>query len=239
MSTATRLPVPQGTRRAPRPSTFACKLTMAVTGALFAVFVLAHMVGNLKAYFGAEDFNAYAHWLRTAFHPVLPYEGLLWILRVVLLVALVAHVACATILWLRGRRHRGPHRRRGHGGWFGARSMMLTGVLLLVFIVFHLLDLSIGTAGASSFQPATRTESFAHQNLVASFQRPWSGGAYLAAMVALGVHLAHGIWTIATDLGVTGRRVRHWWRLIGYVIALLVVIGNASLPIAVWTGVLG
>lgn len=100
---------------------------MAVTGWVFALFVAVHMVGNLKAYAGADDYNAYALWLRTAFAPLLPYEGLLWILRVVLLVSLVLHVGAGLLLWVRGRRHRGPHRRRAHRlTAVGARSMLLT-----------------------------------------------------------------------------------------------------------------
>ena len=82
---------------------------MALTGTVFALFVLVHMIGNLKVYQGPEAFNSYAHWLRNAFYPVLPYEGLLWILRVVLLASVIAHIVCALILKSRARRARGGH----------------------------------------------------------------------------------------------------------------------------------
>lgn len=220
-----------------RPSTFACKLTMAVTGWIFAAFVAVHMVGNLKAFGGAEGYNAYSFWLRTAFYPLLPHEGLLWILRVVLAVSLVLHVGAAAVLWVRGRRFRGPYRRRAYRAW-GARTMPWTGILLLGFIVFHLLDLTLGIAGPTTYQAATPTASFAYENTVASLARPLAGGFYLFSMGALAVHLAHGLWSTTSALGVTGGRTRAVWLPAGYVVALAAALGNASLPIAVWLGVL-
>lgn len=220
----------------PKPSTFSCKVTLALTGSLLAVFVFVHMVGNLKAYFGAASYNAYSLWLRQAFSPVLPHEGLLWIMRAVLGPALVLHVGAAALVWWRGRRARGRFWARG-ADW-SARSMPWTGLLLLAFVVFHLLDLTLGLAGPASYRAATASESFAYQNTVASLGRPLAGAAYLVTMVALGVHLAHGLWTTATDLGVTGRRLRAVWRPLAWAVGLLVTLGNASLPIAIWLGAL-
>lgn len=222
---------------APWASTFACKLVMAVTGLLFTLFVAVHMVGNLKAYGGAEGYNEYSHWLRTAFAPLLPQEGLLWLLRVVLGTSLVLHVGAAAILWVRGRRARGPHRRSGYGGW-SARTMPWTGLLLLAFVVFHILDLTLGIAGPVTYRPATATQSFAYENTVASLERPLAGGFYLVTMVGLALHLVHGLWSTVTDLGVTGARTRRLWRPAGYVVAIGVAVGNATLPVAVWLGVL-
>lgn len=233
-------PVPQHALGSPpplRPSTFAAKLTMAVTGLLFTAFVAVHMVGNLKAYAGAADYNAYAAWLRSAFAPLLPHEGLLWAMRVVLGTALVLHVAAGTLLWVRGRRFRGPHRRRGHTA-IGARTMLPTGFVLLAFVVFHLLDLTLGIAGPAAFRAPTATESFAYENTVASLARPLAGAAYLVTMLALALHLAHGLWTTANDLGVTATRTRATWKALGYTVGVLVALGNASLPVAVWLGVL-
>lgn len=223
--------------RPPRPSTFACKVAMAITGWLFAAFVGVHMVGNLKIYGGAAGYNSYAHWLRTAFYPVLPYEGLLWVLRVVLGVSLVVHVVASAWLWLRGRRHRGRFRRRVYRAW-SARTMPWTGLILLAFIVFHLLDLTFGVAGPVAYRHATPEASFAYANTVTSLARPLAGGAYLVTMLALGAHLIHGLWATTTDLGVTGRRTRAAWRVVGYAVAALVALGNASIPVAVWLGVL-
>lgn len=234
MTNATR-PAPD--KRALKPSTFAAKLTMAVTGWIFAIFVGIHMYGNLKAYVSPEAYNSYSFWLRNAFYPLLPKEGLLWVMRVVLAVSLVLHVVASAILWKRGRRFRGPHRRRNYRA-IGARTMPYTGILLLAFIVFHLLDLTLGIFGAASYQHSTATESFAYQNTIASFQRPAAGAFYLVTMICLALHLVQGLWSTTSDLGVTGRRTRAVWLIVGYVIAIAVALGNASLPIAVWLGVL-
>ena len=117
----------------------------------FSVIHEHYTVGNLKAYTGAESFNHYAHCLREVLYPFLPREGLLWGLRIVLLLALVVHVGAAAHLWRRGRRARGPHRARARG-WrsFTARTMPVTGLVLLGFIVFHILDLTTGTSPAAT-----------------------------------------------------------------------------------------
>lgn len=221
-----------------RPSNHALKLVMAVTGILFVAFVVVHMIGNLKVYAGPEDFNSYAHWLREAFQPVLPYEGLLWILRVVLLIALVLHVWCAAVLWARARRARGRYRAPLRRTSALARTMPLTGIALLAFVVFHILDLTSGQAGAESFRGPTADESFAYQNLVASFERPVAAIAYIVAMLALAAHVLHGVWMAAHDLGVTGRRPRVIVKVLAGVAAIALLLGNASIPVAVLVGAL-
>ncbi|MFC5930536.1 succinate dehydrogenase [Cryobacterium melibiosiphilum] len=228
-------------RRHPLLSTFWCKIVMAVTGLIFSAFVLVHMFGNLKVYQGAEHFNAYAAWLRAAFEPVLPHEGLLWVLRLVLLASLTGHVVCAAILWRRARLARGPFRRRHLPlRSFTARTMPVTGLVLLFFVVFHVLDLTTGTspAASDSFAAATTDSSHAYENLIASFQRPEVGVFYALAMIVLALHVAHGIWTAAHDLGATGRRLRATLVAASGVIALVILIGNISIPILVLLGVL-
>lgn len=148
------------------------KLVMAFTGIVFALFVLVHMIGNLKAYTGAAHFDDYA----LAAHPgepLLPYEGALWIFRVVLLACLLAHVGAAVVLTVRGRRARGAFRRTGMRSLrsFTGRTMLVGGVVLLLFIVFHILDLTVGAAPAASGSFASGQ---AYDNLVASFDRPRS-----------------------------------------------------------------
>lgn len=237
---ATRTQAPNtGARQAPpRPSTTTLKAVMALSGALFAVFVLVHMVGNLKIYFGPEGFNDYAAWLRSAFHPVLPYEGLLWLLRVVLLAALAAHIYAGVVLWSRGRAARGPHRRRGLSGFdaHAARSMLATGVVLAGFVLFHILDLTTGHAGGEGFKHAEHGTSHAYDNVVASFERPWSAAVYIVTMLVLFVHLAHGLWSVLHDVGVTARRTLSWWKVGAFVLALVVTVGNLSIPVAVLAG---
>src|SRR6201998_4132894 len=158
-----------------RPSDFAWKEVMAVTGLVFGVFVLVHMLGNLKAYLGRQEFESYAVWLRHMLEPVVPYSGVLWVLRAVLLACLVGHVSCAYILWRRARIARGPFRRKGLPlRSFAARTMPVTGGVLLLFIFFHILDLTTGTRPAASaeYTPTSASPRFAYANLVHSFDRP-------------------------------------------------------------------
>lgn len=221
-------------RRAPAFPTWAAKTVMAVTGLVFTSFVVVHMIGNLKVFGGAAGFDGYAEWLRTLLHPLVPHEGVLWALRVVLVLSLVAHVGCSVVLARRSRASAGPRRRTGlTAASFGARSMMLTGVVMLLFVVFHVLDMTTGTppAASDSFVPGS-----AYANLVASLARPWVAAFYGITMVLLAVHVAHGVRTAAGDLGVTGIRSRAAATVVGGVAAVAVLVGNAMIPIAVQAG---
>ncbi|MDV8000470.1 succinate dehydrogenase [Rhodococcus sp. IEGM 1408] len=215
--------------------TWMVKFVMAVTGLLFTAFVVVHMIGNLKVFGGAAGFDGYAVWLRTLFYPLVPHGGVLWLLRVVLVLALVAHVACSVVLVRRSRAAAGPHRRRT--GFtlasFGARSMLLTGVVLLLFVVVHILDMTTGTAPVA---PETFSAGSAHANLVASFSRPFVAAFYGITMLLLAVHVAHGVRTSAGDLGVTGVRARSVVAIVGGIAAVAVLLGNAAIPLAVQLG---
>lgn len=225
---------PRG-RREPRPPTWALKGVMAATGLIFVAFVVVHMIGNLKVFSGAEAFDGYAAWLRTLLEPLVPSGGVLWALRVALVVSLVAHVGCSVVLARRSRTTAGPHRPRPAltASAFGARSMMLTGVVILLFVVFHILDMTTGTAPAA---PETFVSGSAYGNLVASFTRPWVAAFYGITMLLLAVHIAHGVRTAAGDLGVTGVRSRATATTVGGIAAIAVLLGNAAIPAAVQLG---
>ncbi|MDO4916226.1 MAG: succinate dehydrogenase cytochrome b subunit [Rothia sp. (in: high G+C Gram-positive bacteria)] len=230
-----------GTTKTPVISNVLAKYIMAVTGIIFALFVLVHMYGNLKVYTGAEHFNAYALFLRTLFEPLFPYEGFLWVFRTVLLLCLIGHVGCAVLLSSRAKRARGQYKRRGLSGFksFTTRTMPVTGIVLLLFIIFHLLDLTAGVGVASqSFQHGSESGSFAYQNLVASFQRPFAAAVYLLAMIILFLHLAHGLWAAVYDFGLTvSEKARSWIVLIAGIYALVVMLGNITIPLAVLCGI--
>jgi succinate dehydrogenase / fumarate reductase, cytochrome b subunit len=222
------------------PSDFACKQVMAWTGLVFGLYVLVHMIGNLKAYLGPQEFDNYAVWLRRMLEPAAPYSSVLWVIRVVLLVCLVGHVSCAYLLWRRAWVARGPFRRKGLPlRSFSARTMPVTGLVLLLFIIFHILDLTTGTRPVASgaYTPMTATRSFAYDNLVHSFDRPWVSGFYIATMLLLGLHLSHGLWLAVNDLGATGHRLRQVSVAVAGIVAIAVMVGNISLPVAVLTGV--
>ncbi|PMC62959.1 succinate dehydrogenase [Corynebacterium xerosis] len=225
-------------RERPKFPSWALKLIMAVTGLIFGLYVIVHMVGNMKIFMGESDFNAYAAFLRTVGYPAIPNEGVLWIFRIVLLVAVILHVYGAFALHSRARQSRGKFRRQGMvGGWntFTARTMIITGVVLLAFIVFHILDLTIGAAVA----PENFVHGEAYANLVASFSRPLVAIWYIIAQLALLLHLSHGLWTATSDLGITGARWRKVMLFLSGLIPLLVVVGNIAIPVAVLTGLVG
>lgn len=210
------------------------KYAMAISGIVLMTFVLAHMVGNLKLYFGAGPMDRYGHWLRTVGEPALPAQTLLYIERAVLLAALAVHVHAAYVLTRINRRAR-PDAYRSPRDYvaadFASRTMRWTGVIVLLFIAFHLLDLTWGPANPD-FVPGDP-----YHNVVTSFQRWPVALIYIVANLALAVHLYHGAWSLFQSLGwAPGNR----WRR-RFAIAFMVVVagGNISFPIAVLTGVVG
>lgn len=226
-----------------RPTSATLKVVMAVTGSVFVLYVLAHMVGNLKVFLGAEALNDYATSLRTLLVPILPHESVLWLLRAVLAACLVAHVWAAVALTRRAQRARGEvHRVARVDAWrsFTGRTMMVSGVVVGLFVVFHVLDLTLGvTAGPGFRHPETvdgETAYYAYQNLVDSFRRPVAAAVYVVANGVLGAHLSHGGWSLVHDLGVTGARLRQVLTAVLTGIAVAVVAGNVAIPVAVQLG---
>ncbi|MDR2253352.1 MAG: succinate dehydrogenase cytochrome b subunit [Bifidobacteriaceae bacterium] len=238
-----------GTEPPPRPETWVLKVIQAATGSVFVAFVLFHLAGNLKVYLPDDPqlhFNEYAHWLRGLLNPLLPGETFLWLFRAALALCLVLHVYAGLTIWARARRARGRFGRsitatKHH--LFG-RTMIWSGLIILAFIVFHLLDLTIGR-GVESKQfssaptyPLEGTDGVvdAYANLVHSFERLPVAIFYVVVMLVVAFHLSHGIWSIINDFGGTARRTRNVFLFLADVIALIVVIGNASIPLAVLAG---
>lgn len=214
-------------------STLGKKAVMALTGLLLFGFVLVHMAGNLKLYLGAEAMNHYGEWLRTVGYPMLPHGGALWIARVVLLVAVGLHIWAATVLTLQSRAARPvPYERRETAvATYASRTMRWGGVIVLAFIVWHLLDLTVGTVNPA-FVPGKP-----YENLVASFSNPLVASFYAVANVLLGLHLYHGLWSFFQTLGWNHPAWNAARRSFATLFALLVTLGNVSFPLAVVLGV--
>jgi succinate dehydrogenase / fumarate reductase cytochrome b subunit len=207
---------------------------MAVTGSIFVAFILFHLAGNLKVYIGAEDFNHYAEWLRHLLNPLIPGSGFLWAFRAVMAISLVLHVYSGITLWVRARRARGAHARRFLVRRLGSRTMIWTGLIVLCFIVFHILDLTVGKiVAAPGFAPDD-----AYSNLIHSFERPAVALFYGLTMALIAVHISHGIWSVVNDLGGTGTRLRAVVFALAGAIAVVVAVANLSIPIAVQLGFL-
>ena len=217
-------------------TTIYLKMLMAVSGIIFIGFVLLHMYGNLKAFAGHDAFNEYAHHLRTMGTPILPESGALWIIRAVLLASLVVHVYAAATLWKRARRARTVRYqvKKHTGAIFASRLMRWGGVTLLLFIVWHLLNFTIGkvnVTGGSTDDP--------YNLLVDTFDTWWLTVIYLVAMAMLGAHLHHGIWSATQTLGLTGSvRTRRLAKQAAFTLAVIISGGFTLVPIFVLAGVI-
>ena len=217
-------------------STIALKMLMAVTGIIFIGYVLAHMYGNLKAFSGHDAFNDYAHHLRELGEPMLPHEGFLWILRAVLIVAVVVHVYAALALWRRAQGARSVKYvvKKNKHSTLSSHWMRWGGVALLLFIVWHLLNFTIGKVN-----PQGGATNDPYNLLVETFDLWWMTLIYLAALVALGLHLRHGVWSAAQTLGLTNNdRARRNANVLGYGLAVLIAGGFSLVPIFVLAGVI-
>ncbi|AKU16119.1 succinate dehydrogenase cytochrome b subunit [Luteipulveratus mongoliensis] len=222
-------------------STIFLKTLMAASGIIFIGFVIAHMYGNLKVFNGQEAFNTYAEHIRTIGEPILPYKGLLWILRVGLLVSLVAHVYAAAVLSARARKAR-PQRyavKKRVASTFSAKWMRWGGVTLLIFLIWHLLQFTIVKINVGSDGNATEVVENPYRLYVENFQTWWLTVIYLLAMVALGMHLRHGVWSATQTLGLTGTAAaRRYANLAAYAVAIVVAGGFALPPLFVLFGVI-
>jgi succinate dehydrogenase / fumarate reductase, cytochrome b subunit len=211
------------------------KYVMAITGIIGLGYVFAHMVGNLKVYTGAEDFNKYADFLRSGLLvPIVPETIALNLMRTVLVLALIGHVVAAyqlTVMNKKARPERYQARREYVAADFAARTMRWTGVLVLLFLAYHLADLTWGWVNPAE------SGATPYEKLVASFQVPAVAIFYLVANLALGIHLYHGVWSLFQSMGWNNRRFNHWRRLFAVAFTLVVVVGNLSFPIAVQLGI--
>ena len=208
------------------------KAVMAATGIILFGFVLGHLLGNLKLYLGPEALNSYSRFLRTAGEPVVPANVLLWAVRLVLIAAVVLHVWAA---WQLSRASRAARPDAYVAGTrihttYASRTMRWGGVILLLFVIYHLLHFTWGTVHPS-FVPGD-----VYHNVVTGFQVWWVSLFYIAAQVALGFHLYHGLWSMFQSLGWSHPRFDLWRNGFAHAFAWLITLGNVSFPLAVLSG---
>lgn len=215
------------------------KYVMAISGIAMMGFVLFHMIGNLKMYLGAADIDHYSEFLWELLYPIAPKGVVLWILRGGLIVMLVAHLHAAwslTRLNHRARPVKYQSTRDYQVANFASRTMRWTGIIVLAFLIWHLLDLTFGVVNATGTDSTfVRGEVF--NNIVRSLDRWPVSVFYVVANILLGIHLFHGAWSIFQSLGWSNPRFNSWRRGFATAFATIIVVGNVSFPIAVLAGV--
>ena len=211
------------------------KVVMAVTGLVLVGFVIAHMLGNLKIFLGAEAIDAYAVFLRTMGEPMFPYSALLWVARIVLLVCVALHITAAVQLTRMNWAAR-PHSydtKKSIATTYAARTMRWSGVILALFIVYHLLHL---TAGAVGFRLGQFHDLSVYHNVLTGFSVWYVALLYIVAMACLCLHLDHGIWSMLQTLGWNNARTTRALQALSRGVALVVFVGFISVPVAVLAG---
>jgi succinate dehydrogenase / fumarate reductase cytochrome b subunit len=221
------------------------KVVMAVTGAILFGFVVGHMLGNLKIFTGEEHFNDYAVFLRTVGEPAVPAGGLLWIARLALLGCVGLHFVAAVQTWMTSRsaRTQGYKKNENLSFTYASRTMRWGGVIILAFVVYHLLHLTVGVAHPD-FIGADHPQAWEHhvnayQNVVAGFRVWWVSALYTVAMIFLGLHIHHGVWSVTQTLSFAGTRIKRWRRPFATAVALVIVLGNISIPLSILAGWVG
>lgn len=217
------------------------KAIMAVTGILLVGFILGHMAGNLKLYLPAHDgvpaLDHYAHGLRTFGDPFLAEGQFLWIFRAAILVAAALHIWAAITLKLQSNAARpvGYKKTTYQESTAASRTMIWGGLLLLVFVVFHILHFTTGDI-APGFE---FVYGAVFDNVTGGLAHPVVAAFYVLAMIFLGLHLYHGVWSMLQTLGANHPRYNTLFHRIALAVAIIVTVGNISFPVAVLTGLVG
>lgn len=207
------------------------KALLAVSGAGWFFFVLNHLYSNLHLFLGRESFNAYYAELNES-------PAVLWGIRAVLLAGFAVHVGTSVILTRRSLEALGPTRYRMKKDavtTYAARTMRWTGPIVGLYILYHLLHLTVGVAMPPGL---ARDPSDYYGNVVSSFQVPWVAAIYVIANAALTVHLAHGLSSVFQSLGLTDAALDRARHVVSIGLAVVVTLGFISLPVAVWAGII-
>jgi len=210
------------------------KAVMAITGVMLVGYVFAHLLGNLQIYSSdAEQINRYAGFLHNPAN-----AAALWAARSVLLLAVVLHIIAAIQLWLQNRAARpvGYVKKADLPASYAARTMIWSGPIVGAFVIFHVLHLTAGKV--LELRELGPNMPDVRYNVITGFSNPWVSGFYILAMILLCLHLYHGMWSMFQSLGISHPRYSALVKKAAAVLAVLVAVGNCSIPIAVLTGLL-
>ena len=218
------------------------KTAMAISGLLLVGFVIGHMLGNLKIFAGVNSItreyyiDEYAHHLRELGTPLFEYSQVLWLARIVLLLAVLVHIACAISLTMQNKAAREqPYKRfKPEASTFASRTMRWGGFIVLFYIAYHIMHLTLG---------AVHSESFVHgkvyNNVVVGFQNGYIALVYIIANAALCFHLYHGLWSLIQTLGLGNKALNNRWKTMAQALSLVIFLGFVSVPISVFFGFIG
>lgn len=213
-------------------SSIGAKLLMAVTGAVLFGFVLVHMVGNLQVYMGQDVYNGYAAFLKSV-------PELLWPARIVLLSSVVLHIVSGLRLAAINRAARpvAYHYKKYTKASFNSRFALVSGLVVLSFIIYHLLHFTLGKTDPMHYHLLDdKGRHDVYSMFIYGFQNVYVTAAYVVSMVLLGLHLSHGVSSLFQTLGVNHPRLNGLINNLGPIFATIVVLGNVSMPIAVVMG---
>ena len=211
-------------------TTLGKKAVMAVTGLLLLGFLLGHMLGNLQIYLGTETLDGYAEKLK-ALGP------LLWGIRLILLLAFVLHGWMVIDLYARSTAARpvAYRKRKTVVTSYAAEAMWLSGIVIVFFVVFHIAHFTFpGISMSHSYSHDTHGKVY--RNVVNGFSVPWVSGLYVLAQIVLGTHIYHGAWSLLQTLGFSHHKYNNKLRGLAKTIAIVIVLGNSSIPLAVLAG---
>lgn len=203
------------------------KAVMGITGLVGVVFVIGHALGNLFVFRGSEAMNAYSHFLKST-------GELLWVVRIVLILAVVLHAVAALQLTIQSRAARpiGYAKFKPQVATIASRTMRWGGVLLLVFIPLHILHFTTGTVRPAGVFSSTDV----YGNVVTSFRIWWVALFYIVAMVTLGLHLFHGAWSSVRSIGMSPSSPQPLHRKFSLLIAIFAWAAFTAIPVAVFAG---
>ncbi len=208
------------------------KIVVATSGIIMVLFLIAHMVGNLHIFQGAASFNDYSEWLRRFGEPALPPRTILTTIEIVLLVSVLAHIWGTVSLWRQAKRAR-PQAyvtKKSVAQSYASRTLRWGGVIIAGFIIYHILDLTFGTANPAG------PDATPYDRTVASFQNPVATTVYVITLILLGMHLRHGIWSATQTLGQSNRRRERTVNAFAIAFSTLLIAGYLVVPAAVVFG---
>jgi len=211
------------------------KWVMALSGIILLGYIAAHMLGNMKVYLGPSSIDSYGEALRNLGGHLVPRTNLLWIMRIGLAAAFAVHIHAAYSLTRTNMKARGKIRydvpREYLAANYASRTMRYSGVIVLLFLLFHLMDLTWGTANPDFIRGDV------YHNLIASFDRLPVAIVYIVANLALGLHILHGVWSLFQSIGTNNPVYNRWRRQLAWAFTAVIVLGNLSFPIAVQLGI--